>query len=110
MNRQAEGSRRWRAGMLLGSVACLGSVLALVAGQGSAAASTEKPFSVVICATGQSCEPGTPAVVSPGATSSSPATLTATITNDTVKATIGSVNLTPPSGVSVVSAALGTMT
>ena len=109
MNRRTEGPRRWRLG-LLGSIACLGSVLVVVAWQGSAGAASKKPFGVVICAPGQSCQRGAPPVVSPGASSSAPASLTAVITNDTTKGgglTIGSANLTPPSGITVVSASVG---
>jgi hypothetical protein len=109
MNRRTERTRRWRI-WLLAPIACLGSALAIVAWQGSAAAAPDKPFSVVICAPGQSCKPGSPPVVSPGATSSTPAALTAVLKDESTKGSgqkLGSANLTPPSGVTVVSASLG---
>lgn len=109
MNRRTERPRRWRV-WLLAPIACLGSALAVLAWQGSAAAAPQKPFGVVICAPGQSCQRYSPPVVSPGASSSTPATLTAVITNQSTTGsglTLGSANLTPPSGFTVVSASLG---
>ena len=109
MNRGFEGLRRRRIWMLI-SAACLGSTLALVALPGSAAANWTKPsFGAVICAPGQSCPPGTPVVVSPGLSATTPATITAVLTNETTMNILGlgSANLTPPSGFTIVSASLG---
>ena len=98
---------------MLASIVCLGSVLAVVAGQGSAGASPNKPFGVVICAPGQTCSPGNPPVVSPGSapgTTPTPASVTAVVTNETTKGAglrIGSADLSAPSGVEIVSASIG---
>ncbi len=112
MKRRGEGRRRWRVG-LVASIACLGSVLVLVTGQGSAGANSNKPFAVVICAPGQSCSPGSPPIVAPGPApgmTRTPASLTAVISNETAKGAglrVGAVNLTAPAGVTVVSASIG---
>lgn len=104
MNRGAKGFRRWRVGVLA-SIAIVASTVAVVAGQGSAGATANKPFSVVICYFGQpsqGCPAGSPPVVSPGTSGTSATSVTATITDETTKGTgltIGSVNLTAPSGV-----------
>ena len=112
MNRQSGGRRGWRVGVLA-SILCFGSVLAVLAGQGTAGAKPHKPFGVVFCAAGQSCAPGSPPVVAPGSapgTTPTPASITAVITNETTKGAglrIGSANLSAPSGVTIVSASIG---
>lgn len=120
MNRRTGGSLRRRGGVLA-AVAILGSTAVVVLGQGSAAATSNKPFSVTLCAAdGQSCSPGNAQVVAPGSasgTTPAPVSLTATITDETTKGgglTIGSVNLTAPAGVTITAAnylgSLGTCT
>lgn len=113
MNRRIRSFRRWRVGALL-SIATLTSAAVVVAEQGSAAATSNKPFAVLICGAGadsQTCSPGTPQVVAPGSASggvnSTLASVQATITDETTKGgglTIGSVNLGAPSGVTITSA------
>ena len=90
--------------------------MAIVATQGSAVANTVRPYGLVICAPGQSCPPGSPLVLSPAppaGTTQTPQTITATFTNENPKRSllpIASANLTAPSGVTIVSAAIGNNT
>src|SRR5579875_3752094 len=112
MKRRAESLLRWRVWMLI-SAACFGSTVAVVAWQGTAAATSNKPYGVVICTAGQTCPPGSPPVIAPGSaagTTPSPDSITAVITNENTKGAglrVGSVNLSAPTGVTIVSASIG---
>lgn len=79
----------------------------------ASAANSNKPYSVVICQDGQAvCTTGNPAVVSPGGSTSNPATLTVTFKNNNKLGSgikLGSDNLTVPSapaGISVITTSL----
>ena len=110
MNRRAESPRRWRFGLLV-SIACVGSALAVVAWQGSAACAPWRSRSAwssaplanrVSGVARRSCHPGRRARRPLRLRQSS---RTQSTTRAGLK--IGSVNLTPPSGLTVVSASLG---
>jgi hypothetical protein len=116
---KAKGFHRGRVGALA-SIAMLASVVAVVAGQGSAGANSFKPFAVNLCAAptgtptaGDYCPlGGTAPVVAPGSAASggvgsTAAALEADFKDETTKGgglTIGSINLTAPSGVTFGSA------
>jgi hypothetical protein len=85
-----------RAGVLLAICAVAGGVATA-----SASAQSSKPFAIVVCAPTESCGPAVPAVTGLSATG---ATLTATFTNENKLGTgikLGSLNLTPPAGITV---------
>lgn len=118
MNSGAKGFRRWRVGGLA-SIAIVASMVAVVAGQGSAGAASNKPFAVNLCAppsgtatVGDYCPlSGGAPVVAPGSAAggvgSTAAALEADFKDETTKGgglTIGSVNLTAPSDVTFGSA------
>jgi hypothetical protein len=78
----------------------------------AASATPNKPYSLVICAQGENCGPGQPAVVAPGSapgTTPTPAQMSATFKNENGAATtilLGSANLTVPAGFVVTATSL----